>query len=625
MFGVVHIADSRRRSRCLMLLVILLATLFAVDPAAGGQVLATPPSPATTALRYSIPPWDVRPSYNPYNPDYVGDPFAEVLIPLAYPEPTRFGKYVLELAKSLKVSGGQITIRLRPTAKWQNGQPLTSTDVLDSFLLAGAQDNPVWGYISSITTASSKTLTVAVKSPVSAELVLYDLVQINIVPSQQYSQLIPNGLEQDILHYWALYQPLSPTNTTVAAASSSPEYKTLSAVSSALVKFTPPTFVGDGPFALDRASTTEILLKKWQGFWDANKISEPYVECFAMQDTESVPAFLDGRLDFTQGATYTDPTYNKVNSTPGRKLFGITPDVEMLGLFENNRRYPFNLLAVRQALAYVIRRKQLTQLDVGGTFSQRPPIPIPTGLPISLSHQELTKSQLDSLNAYSYDPSKAAKLLRSSGFTKKKGSWYTPRGTRFTANILVDNSLALFVNDGNAISHDLTTFGIHTTTSASSTMSALTNGTYDLAYWFIGDETADPLVDFAQTFWNDNYPPTWDGTGNCHCETEIGFSPVGTVPGLGRTILSATIAREDDTIASPSEWKRLSWDWARFFNKELPVLPLENNAIDITQSTVRYHDWPPRHSWLYTMAGGGGPRIMVFNQFGYLRLKRTVS
>lgn len=226
------------------------------------------------------------------------------------------------------------------------------------------------------------------------------------------------------------------------------------------------------------------------------------------------------------------------------------------------------------------------------------------------------------MNRYAYNPSKAAELLRGAGFTKKAGSWYTPRGARFKANVIVDGGLALFVNDGNVIAHDLTSFGIHTTSSALSSMAPLTIGTYDLAYWFVADETADPLVDFAQTFSSDNYPPTWDGSGKCPCQSEIGFTPVATVPGRGRINLSATISREADTLGSPSEWKRLSWDWARFFNKELPVLPLENNAIDITQSTVRYDDWPPQRSWLYTMAGGGGPRIMVFNQYGYIRLEK---
>ena len=53
--------------------------------------------------------------------------------------------YYPEIAKSWTVGAHSITFNLQPNAVWQDGSPLTSTDVVNSMLVAGADFQPRLG------------------------------------------------------------------------------------------------------------------------------------------------------------------------------------------------------------------------------------------------------------------------------------------------------------------------------------------------------------------------------------------------------------------------------------------------------------------------------------------------
>lgn len=583
-------------------------------------------SATSTAIRWSVAPWTAHIAYNPYNPDYVSDPFSLVLLPLGYvePAPKRFGAYYPLLATSWKVTPSEVTIQLRRGARWQDGRAFTSNDLITSLLLAGSQYNSLWAYVSGLTTSSSHAVAVHLQPGAPGALVLYDIMQIPIVPASQYGSLVPHGFGSDLAGYWKTYDFVHPSTASIAAATAGPAAKTIDKVAAALVKFNPPSMVGDGPFSLYHTSTSEILLRKWSGFWDAKKIAEPWAETFAMDTSEAIPAFLKGQVDFTDSVPFTDPIYQELARNPDLHSWQIHTNVQQIGLMFHLANYPLNLLGVRRAIAYLINRKSLAELDVGGTFIQRPPTVTPDGISHWLAVEYLTKKQRSTLHRYRYNPEKAASLLKGLGFTKRQGRWYTPKGTPFTLSLGVMAGNDEFLADGSAISKDLGNFGIPTAVTAVPAPSVVTDtqsGQFDMTDWFVDDGFQDPLSYFDSTLVGFNYPPTWNGQGTCpNCKVSIGIGPFASVPGLGRVNIAQTLNTEVNTIGPGPRWKQLTWDWVRFTNSQLPILPFQNNTIHASYSTVRYSDWPPKSSYLWDFYGFR--EILLFNLHGYVRLKK---
>ena len=96
-------------------------------------------SSTQSAFRIANTAWTGGISDNPYSPSPT--PFLNLsLLNLgAYSNTLRPGPnpYVPELAEGWTVGDHQITFNLRQEAKWQDGSPFTTKDVIDSFLLAG--------------------------------------------------------------------------------------------------------------------------------------------------------------------------------------------------------------------------------------------------------------------------------------------------------------------------------------------------------------------------------------------------------------------------------------------------------------------------------------------------------
>jgi peptide/nickel transport system substrate-binding protein len=292
--------------------------------------------------------------------------------------------------------------------------------------------------------------------------------------------------------------------------------------------------------------------------------------------------------------------------------------------------YPYGMLQVRQALAYVIKRATLTQLDMGGTIVQNPPALAPDGINDAMAVPNyITPSQLKAMNPYSYNPAKATQLLQSVGFTKKNGTWYLPNGKVWTVTISEWAGYTQFDDDGLAIVTMLQHFGIkanEVTVNAATYTSQQLAGDFAISEQFMDwGGTPNPLADFAATFaqgalpaWN--YPIWYDGKSAFQGTVAIGIGPVSDVPGLGKVNIGAELNREVNE-APPSQWAAYTYDWARWIDQNLPLLPLYNNAFHIIYGTTRYTDFPPDSvKWLWTNLGGAA-QIVTQMQEGYLQMK----
>jgi peptide/nickel transport system substrate-binding protein len=356
----------------------------------------------------------------------------------------------------------------------------------------------------------------------------------------------------------------------------------------------------------------------------------PWVQIIPATVTSMYGGLKGGTMDFEQFAQLTDPQVSAMSGTSGHYVFIPSP-VQQESLVFHLADYPYGMVQVRQALAYIIDRKKLAQLDMGGTLIQDPPTIAPDGVNDAMALPKyITSSQLAGMNHYNTNLSKATSLLESVGFKKKGGTWYTPQGKAWSMTIAEPNGTSQFEEDGVAIADMLKTFGIK---ADSLDANQATYGSQQLAGDYAVSEgymdwggTPNPLGDFANTFdvsalptWN--YPPYYNGAGKFDGSVAIGIGPLSDVPGLGKVLVAATLNRELNT-APPSQWAGYTYDWARWINQNLPILPLYNNAFHEAYSTSRYSDFPPNSAkWLWTGLGGAAQPVM-WMQEGYLQLKQ---
>jgi peptide/nickel transport system substrate-binding protein len=604
--------------------------------AVGKAMFAGPVNPAhysasATAFRIANLPWTSGTSYNPYSPN--PEPFLNLsLLNLAaYSNTLRPGAnpYLPELASGWTVGPHQITFSLRQGAKWQDNTPFTTTDVVDSFLLAGADGNSVWADISSLTVPSSHQVVVNLHPWVVTENALAEIMTISMLPASQYGHLIYPGLTNDLLTYWHIYNFLSPTKASIAAASSSPAGKAMLSAGTALAKFSPSTLIGNGPYTIQSSSISGILYKKWMGWWGQSVIRAPWVQIIPASSSAAYGDLLGGNIDAEYFAQFPDPQVTNLNYSQKGRYFFIPSPVQQESLVFHLADYPYGMLQVRQALAYVITRTTLTQLDMGGSLIQNPPATAPDGINDAMAVPKyITESQLKSMNQYNYNPAKAAQLLQSVGFTKKNGVWHLPNGNVWNVTITEEAGYSQFIQDGLAIVTMLEHFGIkadEVTVNAGTYVSQQEAGDFAISEEFMDwGGTPNPLADFSATFapgalpaWN--YPIWYNGNGPFQGTVAIGIGPVSNVPGLGKVNVGAALNQEVNE-APKSEWAKYTYDWARWIDQNLPLLPLYNNAFHIIYGTTRYTDFPPKSAnWLWTVLGGAA-EIVVQMQAGYLQM-----
>lgn len=558
--------------------------------------------------------------YNPFASNFIADGIPNVLLPLANELSTTPPVIKPILASRWKIQSHSITFYLRRNARWQNGTPVTSDDVVTTLLLDGEQFNGEWASIAGLKTPNRDTVVVDLQAWAVPENVLLDLVGTWVVPKTVYSRYVAPHAERDIEQYWKLDDVLHPTASSEQAASSSNADKSLSSWGSKLVTFSPKSVFGDGPYRLTRASLAGLEYSKWAGFYDAKAIRVPEIQVIPMQASDVFGALVNHRIDLDTAYSFSDPQVQKLDATPQDHYVYRTGPQKDRSLIFHETDYPFNLLGVRKAIAYVINRVQLSQESMGGTLLQNPPVSRPSGLPRPMAQKYLTKAQYDSLNAYNYDPAKATSLLKGLGFTKRQGKWYTPRGHLFKFLLYEPGGDASDDTEGIIMAGQLKKFGISVSVDEPSPTAFTADweqGDYPVAEAETNDEGGpQPLTRYDSIFVERNYPISYTGVRPCkgsECESILGMNPIQVVPGLGRVNIETTINTEQYE-APESKWSALTWDWARFYNEELPDIPLYTNSWHQAYTTTRYVDWPPKSSALWTT-----PWSTYFQLEGFLK------
>jgi peptide/nickel transport system substrate-binding protein len=332
-----------------------------------------------------------------------------------------------------------LTFHLRTDVKWSDGQSFTSDDVVftinDLKKYPSSDVNSIWQYVQQVQNPDSSTVIVTLKQPYTP--ILWFLAgQTYIVSKHEYANV------------------------------GDP------------VKFADDSPVGTGPFLLKSFTPQLIALKKNPGYWQPGKPAVNEIHYPSFNSNTSAELLLQrGNVDWT-GLFTPNIQQTYVNKDPAHNHYWF-PNRNIVMLYLNTAKAPFNQLAVRQAISSAIDREKIYKV----AESNYEPVSSPTGLLLPQGQSNLNPTYASS--AFAVDTSKSAQLMTSAGFTKGSDGIYVDKsGKKLSFNINVVTGWTDWVTAVQIMASDLKAIGIDAkvnSVSFNSYFSALQLGSFDMA------------------------------------------------------------------------------------------------------------------------------------------------
>ncbi len=431
---------SALRGRILLPMLLLLVILSGVLAACGqGPAQSSSKQPVLTIVPSPI--GDFTRNFNPLTPTADYGSLGMIYETLLYFN-SLDGSVKPWLASSYQFSSDAktITFTLRDGVKWSDGQPFTADDVVFTLNLLkqypALDINALWQTVTSVTAPDQHTVVVTFNKAYTP-ILWYLAGQTYIVPK----------------HLWS----------NVGDAS----------------KYSDPNPVGTGPYVLKSFTPQLIALQKNPNFWQPGKPLVQQIHYPAYNSGTSTSIVLgQGQIDW--GGLYTpgiQQTYVSLDPTQNHYWF---PPHNVVMLYLNEAKAPFNSVSFRQAISDVLDRQQMYQVGESGYE----PVASPTGLVLPANKSFLDQSYANS--AFSINTQQAQQLLQSDGYTKNAAGVLVNKSGKAlpTFNLDVVTGWTDWVQDCQIMVQNLKTIGINAvvnTISYNSYYSALQLGTYDMA------------------------------------------------------------------------------------------------------------------------------------------------
>lgn len=324
------------------------------------------------------------------------------------------------LATGYKMStdGLTYTIPLRTGVNFQNGQPMTATDVVASIKRWGEISSPgilAMAHISDVTASNSHTVVITMKQP-------YSPLISDLASPDQAAIIIPASIAQ--------------------AAGKTP--------------LTDAQIIGTGPYKfVSWQRGQKIVLQKWSGYsalpasdnWGGlagHKVA--YIDQLNYDIVPSSSVRLSGLQtgEFTVSTQLSSDSYSQLAQTPTVKPVSVQPANALYIVF-NKKVGPFTNPLMRQAINLVANKPQIASAAFGNQkfwtlsnamfFPQQKPLYVTSG-------ESVFKS---------YDPQKAAQLMKQAGYDPAR-----------PLKILVTKTYPYMYNAGVALAQELNSIGIKT-------------------------------------------------------------------------------------------------------------------------------------------------------------------
>lgn len=439
----------------LLLALVAANAVFAQTPTRGGILKMTPSKQGVLPK-----------NFNPFSPAVLESSLGCIYESLIYFN-NADGAANPWLAESWKWSDDlkAITFTIRQGVKFNDGTPLTAEDVVFSAMLGKTNKaldmSGLWSEGLETVTASGNKVT-------------FKFADVNVTTLEKFGGLfvVPKAI-------WSKVQdPLTWTGNDNP--------------------------VGSGPFMLDPASFNEQSYKLvrnpnyWQKGADGKPL--PYIDGIQyISTTNEQVAFklMNGEYDW---AAYALPNVDAyVAADPANNKYWF-PEGNLVFLYMNNLRPPFDNPNVRKAFAMAISQKDITR--------KMSPSPVPADMTaVKKSFSGIATEGKAKYNI-AYDKSKAKKLLEGEGYKLNAKGLYEKDGKTLSFKLFVPTDWTDWIGAAETIALMLKDIGVEAIITQSAWpvpfQTSLETGDYDMAVSFITTGTT-PYYQFNRWLYSANY------------------------------------------------------------------------------------------------------------------------
>lgn len=606
-----------RRSRYIAVPMALLAgaaTLAACSSSSGGSS-----SNATFTTVSETTPITAGAPMNPFNlTNNVFQGYDVESLGWGANNPANSNQTLPGLAKSWTLSpdGTTLTVHLQPNADWSDGKPVTASDVKTSAAIWFTQSTAQPFDLGSVKVINSKTVEF-VQTPGSHnnQFISGILQQPNnnwVVPASVYGSQLPSDI-------WATINTSLGTGSAATAAAAQ-----LASLGKKITAFAPATDVSAGPYVIKRVTAGEAVLIKNKYFYDASEIQPAQVVMLHYSSNNQIWSYMQaGRLDVSPYTAMPTNVLSEVKSAGNTQV--NAPSLVAASLAFDQADYPYGLLPVRQALAYVINRSAVQTVGEGVSGI---PSKTTSGVISSALGDYLTSSQESALNLYSPDTAKATSLLTGAGFTKKGSQWYLPNGQAWTMTINVPSGFSDWVAGSSVLKSEFTSFGIPTSVKLApdypTYLSDIYKGQFAVGWWLtaLGPGAYSTFIRLYGTY--DGYVPAGGTlarypTGNATADNFLNTPATVDVPGLGNVspgpLTYQLTSLNLNTQAGLNQQKSIMAQLIEATNYELPAIQLWDYINVQFVNNKRFNDWPTGNNAQLNLPPG------VWMTYGYVHAK----
>ncbi len=512
----------------LMLLASSFAT-FAETPTRGGILRMTPSKQGVLPK-----------NFNPFSPAALESAVGCIYETLIYFNNAN-GTANPWLAESWQWSSDlkEITFTLRPGIKFNDGTPLTANDVVFSAMLG--KSNKALD-MSGIWTEGLQSV-----AAVGTNKIVFKFENVNVTTLEKFGSLfvVPAAI-------WSKVQdPLTWTGNDNP--------------------------VGTGPFMLDAASFNEqsYRLVRNPNYWQKGADGKPLPYIDGIQyitTTNEQIAFklMNGEYDWAAYSLPNAEAYSAANSD-NKYWF---PEGNLVFLYMNNLRPPFDNINVRKAIASAISQRDITR--------KMSPSPVPADM--TAVKKSFASIAADAKAKYNipYDKTKARKLLEGEGYKLNAKGIYEKDGKALSFKLYVPTDWTDWIGAAETVALMLKDIGIEAVITQSAWpvpfQTSLETGDYDMAISFITTGTT-PYYQFNRWLYSANYA----GLG----EKAKVFSNM--------RYKNADIDKNLEAYRSepdPAKQKVYMAAVVSQFMKDVPCVPLFFNPTWFEYSTRNFVGWP---------------------------------
>ena len=451
------------------------------------------------------------------------------------------------LARSWKWSNGNktLTLALAKNAKWSDGKPLTSADVVYS-LLAGRQDKTMdriglVGAENNVASVKAKG-----KNGVAITLKAADSQFVAATLNRQF--VVPK-------HIWS--QVKDPAT------------------------FTNPNPVGSGPFnKIGRFTTQDYVLNKNPNYWQPGL---PKIACLEYVQASSNDAALaliqSGQVDWTHNFVPNVEKAYEAKDPQHYHAFYSNRDYPISLVFDDTQ-YPYSLVAFRKALSLAIDRVKVWKL---GEYGYEPPADAIglSGLFPDWVTDPAIKKQAKQMATY--NPTAAKKTLTDAGFTYKGDTLLDPKGNPVKLDIHVISGWSDWVASNQIITKNFRDIGLDSNVKLEASWGdwfpnafATKNPTL---LWQVASRGSPYGFFYANLHQNAFIPSGQDAT------------PTGNWAHFASPKATPLLNQWKGTLVTPKQ-KQIATKLQKIWLQTLPVIPVMIGARWSTYSTKYFHCFP---------------------------------